>query len=176
MLYLLWGLLNVGLFIFFLVLSVNAARLIREKFGILGSAIFVFGVVSFIGRSFANNDNREPGAGKPRTWEFHTSDSLRNDFHAMAEVVLEENLISTYSLGISYGRTERTQENLPINAQSWTTGFISGTSWQPHYILANQTENNQVFQYEVKGSVKWRLLGLTIYSQSKHWKGTVELR
>ena len=62
MLYLLWGLLNIGLFIYFIVISIKATKLVREKVGLFASLIFLFGLLSFGGRS--NNDDKEPNSNQ----------------------------------------------------------------------------------------------------------------
>ena len=92
------------------------------------------------------------------------------------DIDLEKTLISKYSLGISYGKDMQLQNNIPVSANTWTTGFESGTSWKPTSIIINRTNDNQKFEYEVDGTIKWSLLGMRIYSQSKHWKGVAVLK
>ncbi len=171
MLYLLWAILNIGLFIFFIVICFNATRLIKEKFGILTSIVFVFGLLSFFGRSNADKDNKEPNSNQIKTWKFASSDSLDKGSNVFMDFDLEKTLISKYSLGISYGKDKKLQNNIPVSANIQTTGFESGTSWKPISIIINCTDDNQKFEYEVDGTIKWSLLGMTIYSQPKHWKG-----
>ena len=43
-------------------------------------------------------------------------------------------------------------------------------------LIVNRTHDNQKFEYEVDGTVKWKLLGLTVYSQAKNWKGIALLK
>jgi hypothetical protein len=179
MLYLLWALLNVGLFIFFLVICFNATKLIKEKFGILTSIVFVFGLLSFIGQSNTDKDNKEPNTNQIKTWKFNSADSLDkgpNIFMDYVDIDLEKTLISKYSLGISYNHNKQLQNNIPLSANTSISGFISGTSWKPISIIVNRTDDNLKFKYEVSGTIKWNLLGVTIYSQPKNWKGVAVLK
>ncbi|WP_026897643.1 hypothetical protein [Daejeonella oryzae] len=64
----------------------------------------------------------------------------------------------------------------PLKFNTRTTGFESGTIWRPISIILNRTDDNQKFEFEVDGTIKWNLLGMTIYSQSKNWKGFAILK
>ena len=170
MLYLLWGLLNVGLFLFFIVICFRATKLIRQNFGLLASIVFVFGLLSFIGHS-NSNDNMEPNANKIKTWKFTSDDSLSRNPTSSEFIDLEKTLISKYSLFIQYGKDKDGQTSIPISASSSTNGFISGTNWKPISISIIKTDDNNKFEYFVSGVVEWKLLGATIYSQLKEYKG-----
>lgn len=174
MLYLLWALLNIGLFIFFIIICFNATKLIKEKFGVLTSLVFVFGLLSFIGRSDTNNN--EPNSNQIRTWKFSEEDSLKNNESYLLDIDLEKTLISKNNLGIKYGKDKQGQINIPVSAYSSTTGFISGTNWKPISIIVNRTTDNNKFHYFIYGVVEWKLLGATVYSQAKEYKGTVLTR
>ena len=171
MTYLLWGLLNIGLFLFFIVICFKATKLIREKIGLFASIIFVFGLLSFVGHSNNDNDNKEPNSNQIKTWKFTSEDSLNRNATYLLDVNLEKTLVSKYDLGIKYGKDKQGEINIPINAYSSTTGFISGTNWKPILILVNRTNDNNKFEYFVDGVVEWKLLGATIYFQLKEYKG-----
>ena len=166
MLYLFWALLNIGLFIFFIAICFNATKLIKEKFGVLTCIVFVFGLLSFVVRSNNDKDNNEPDTNQIKTWGSNNH----------IEIELEKTFISKYSLGIEYGRDKQLQNNIPVRANSWTTGFESGTNWKPISIIVNRTDDNKKFEYEVDGTIRWSLLGMTIYSEPKHWKGLAILK
>ena len=176
MLYLLWALLNIGLFIFFIVICFNATKLIKEKLGALTSIVFVFGLLSFIGRSNTDTDNKEPNSNQIKTWKFNSLDSLDKGLNFFIDIDLEKTLISKYSLGICYGKDKQLQNNIPTSANTWTTGLESGTNWKPISIFVNRTDDNHKFEYEVDGTIRWSLLGMTIYSQRKNWKGIAVLK
>ena len=173
MLYLLWALLNAGLFLFFILICFRATKLIRQNFGLLASIVFVFGLLSFIGHSNNNNDNREPNSNQIKSWKFTSDDSLSRHPTNSVFIDLEKTLISKYYLVVQFGKDKSGQINIPISASSSTNGFISGTNWKPISIFINKTDDNHKFEYFVTGVVEWKLLGATIYSQFKEYKGFV---
>ena len=170
MLYLLWGLLNILLFLYFIIICFKATRLLREKVGLLASIIFVIGLLSFIGQSNKGSDNKEPNSNQIKTWKFTSEDSINRNATSSVDIVLEKTLVSKYHLGLKYGK-DRQQRNSPISAYSLTTGLTSGTTWKPVTIVVNRTNDNYKFEYLVDGVVEWKLLGLTIYSQQKEYEG-----
>lgn len=171
MLYLLWGLINIGLFLFFIVICFRATKLTREKLGLFASIVFVFGLLSFIGHSNNDNDLKEPNSNQIKTWKFDSEDSLNRNATFFIDIDLEKTLVSKYDLGIKYGKDKQGQLNIPISAYSSTTGLIGGTNWKPISIIVNRTDDNNKFEYFVDGVVEWKLLGATIYSQLKQYKG-----
>jgi hypothetical protein len=172
MTYLLWGLLNIGLFIFFILLCFKATKLIREKVGLFASIVFVFGLLSFVGHSNNDNDNEEPNSNRIKTWKFTSEDSLNKNATYLVDVDLEKTLVSKSYLGIKYGKDKQGEVNIPICAYSSTIGLTSGRNWKPISIIVNTTSNNNKFEYFVYGVVEWKLLGATIYSQLKEYKGS----
>ena len=175
MLYLLWALINIGIFIFFILTCIRATKLIREKFGLFAAIIFVFGLLSFVsGPSEDNNEKRSQI--NPSHTRFNADESIEGYSGRFATIRLERNLVSSYGLMISYGISKEDRLNIPVTASSHTIGLVSGTKWIPASIIVNQTDDDKKFQYQVVGTVEWRLLGYTIYSQSKNFKGTVVIK
>jgi hypothetical protein len=172
MIYLLWGLLNIALFLFFIIICFKATKLIRQTFGLFASIVFVFGLLSFMGNS-NNNDNKEPNSNEIKTWKFTSNDSLIRHPTSSEFIDFEKTLISKYYLFIKYGKDKDGQTNIPISASSSTNGFISGTNWKPISISVNKTHDNNKFKYFVSGVIEWKLLGATIYSQLKEYNGMV---
>ena len=170
MLYFLWGFLNLLLLVFVLFLFVKGVIFTNEKIGISASMIFVVIVLSFKPNN-TTNDNTELNSNQLKTWKFASTDSLDKASNSRTEINLEHNTISTYYLGVSYGKDKDLQRMIPTSASAGTNGFEFGTSWNPISIIVNQTNQKNKFQYEVDGIVKWKLLGFTIYSQQKKWSG-----
>ncbi|MNR13990.1 hypothetical protein D3C85_1304350 [compost metagenome] len=73
------------------------------------------------------------------------------------------------SLSVNYTAKEL------LNAQSSREGFISGTNWYPISIILNKSNGENQYVYSVYGTLEWRLLRITIYSQSKNFEGKIEL-
>jgi hypothetical protein len=173
--YVLWALLNIGLFIAFLFFCFKAAKLIRQEHGWVAVLVLVFGLLSYIAGTNTNDEDSNPATGGMKGWDFGRRDSMSivsTGFHTFP---LKKTLISTYLLGIEYGK-EEAGSGIPLSGKSWTTGFISGTQWKPVSIMVNATPDNKKYAYEVFGTIRWRLLGFTIYDQSKTWRGEFVLK
>lgn len=169
MTYILWGILNIGLFLLFISYCIKMTKFIREKLGIFASIIFVFGLLSFINPS--KNNSREPNSNQNKTWKFTNEDSLYKNNTYILNIDLEDNLVSKYYMGLIYGKEKHGEKRFPISAYSSKTGFIIGTNWKPNVIIINKTSNNNKFEYFVQGVVEWKLLWATIYCQQKKYKG-----
>ncbi len=160
----------------FIAICFKATKLIREKWGIAAALVFVFGLLSFVGQPSSNNVNFDPNSNETRTWTFASLDSLDKGSNAYTLIDLENTLISTYSLGIQHGKDKQLKKTIPTSANTRISGFISGISWEPSSILVNPTNDNQKFTFEVHGILNWKLLGFTLYSHSKNWKGIAVLK
>ncbi|MGZ5189425.1 MAG: hypothetical protein ACXWCZ_00315, partial [Flavisolibacter sp.] len=122
MLYLLWGLLNIAIFLVFIVTCFKATRLIKERLGLFASIIFVFGLLSFMSNSNDDKDNEDYNSKDFKTWKFTTEDSIDRNATFLISKELEKTLISKLQLGIKYGKDIQGELNIPIGANSWTTG------------------------------------------------------
>lgn len=171
MLYLLWSLINIGLFIFFIVFCFKATKLLREKIGFYAAAIFVIGLLSFVGNSNNENDNKDPNTNQTRSWKFTSEDSLKSNESHLLHINIKKTLIAKYNLLIRYGKAIHEDQNIPISASSTTDGFISGTNWKPLYIRINRTNDNKKFEYFVNGVIQWKLLGAVVFSHYKTYEG-----
>lgn len=171
MFYLLWTLFNVAISIFFLVLCFRAGRFIRKEVGIFATIIFTIGILSLLASSNMSRDNIDPVSNRAKTWSFNTMDSL--DMSVYQDVYIQKTWISKYRLSIAFGKDKQSNIKKPISAYTVVTGFQSGTSWMPLSIAIHPTNNNQEFEYQVVGIIKWKLFGLTLYSQSKTMNGIV---
>ena len=102
--------------------------------------------------------------------------SLKQHSISSMDFELEKNLISKKYLRIKYAKDKQGQLNIPISAYSSTTGFIFGTNWNPISMIVTRTDDNNKFQYHVDGIFCWKLLGATIYTQSKKFNGIVSTK
>ena len=174
MIYLFWAILNIGLFIFFIVLCFKATSLLRQKFGLFVSIFFVFALLSFMCNTNDNTHNKIEN-GKIRTWEFTSRDSLDKEiFHT--KLNLKKHLLSKSQLGILYGKTKQGNKYVPISAHSNTIGFISGTSWIPNSIMVIPTKDSLKFEYSVNATTLWNLLGVTVFSQTRDYEGIINIK
>lgn len=113
----------------------------------------------------------EPSGNRIKHWDFNSQDSIIQNTAISINIDLEKTLISTYNLSIQYGQNKTTKLNVPITASSSTAGFISGTKWRPISIIVNQRADNKTLEYQVYGTLEWKLLGATVYNQSKMYTG-----
>lgn len=174
MIYLIWGVLNFMLFIFFITICFKATQLIRKEIGSFAAFIFVIGIISFIGNSNSNAYNKESNSNQIKTWKFGPENSLNKIGTYSADVILEKTLIAEYHLGISYSKEKKGEDkNFPFSAFSLTSGISCGTLWIPKSIIVNQTKNKNKFNYFVNGVVEWKLLGLTLFTEMKNYKGII---
>lgn len=175
MLHIFWLLLNIGIGLYFLLICFKVTKLAREKIGLIATLVLVFGLVSFIGNANKNDESLEPNSNKIKTWKFNFMDSLKSNENYLVKTLLEKNSISNYQLSIQYGKTYPENENIPISAYSTSEGFGSCTKWIPKLIILNRTANNINFEYDVSGIVEWKLLGATLYTEIKNYKGVASV-
>ncbi len=176
MLYLIWGLFNLGLVIYFVVICCRATKLVKEKNGLLTAIFFVFGLLSFPGQQTKDSYNKGDNSNKINLQIFASADSLNLDATYFIGIDLENNFISKKSLEVKYGREKQGLANIPISAYSMTIGFISGTIWKPNSIKVNRTDDNNKFEYFVTGIVEWKVLGATIFTEVKTFNGIVSIK
>lgn len=173
MLYLLWSLLNIGAFLFFMFVCVRATRLLRDQLGLLTSVVFILGLLSFISRSDNPKDNQLTRSEPLETWVSPMKDSLDMSFFSK-RVSLEKTMGPGIELRIGYGQHVSTNQDMPADASTMMTGLVSGLAWQPIVIDMQPANAPGVFAYHVSGILYWKLLGSTLYSQEKIYKGVVD--
>ena len=91
MIYLLWGLLNIGLLIYFLIISFKVIKLIREKLGLFETVFFVIILLSLIGSANKDSYNRKTNSRGTETWTFTSKDSISQPMNSSTGIVLERN-------------------------------------------------------------------------------------
>lgn len=168
--YLIWGLLNIGLLVYFLSICFSAVKLVRREIGLFAAIVFVIGLLSFCNRQ--NSDEEMKNSNKTKMWTFTSEDSLSQKPTSFLRHELGKNLISRYDLEIIY-RKDSNDINVPISAYTSTNGFTIGTNWRGESIIVNKTNDNDKFHYYVTGIVEWHLFGITVYTQLKKFDGTV---
>lgn len=175
MLHLLWSILNIGIFIFFIVVSVKATKLVREKMGVLAAIVLVFGLLSFISRK-AEAPNLEPDGSTFRTWKFVTDIRPYIDDINKIDIVFDNNIMSKSVVSVRYGKDTQSGLYKALEAHTYIKGLVAGTSWRPVSVQVSPTAVPNEFIYEVNGVVEWKLLGTTIISQAKEWTGKFVIR
>lgn len=92
------------------------------------------------------------------------------------DIIIDKNLISTINLGVLYGKEGISGKNVGIEANSSLYGFTGGHVWKPLTILVDTTRTKEILQYNVTGTLQWKLLGTTIYSEYKTYAGFFRIK
>lgn len=174
MTHLIWGLLNFSLLIYFLIICFKLVKVARNHIGGFATIVFVFGLLSFVGGP--KSDSNAVKVNQTKTFEFALKDSIELNSGKFSHVILENNWVTKYDLFLNSGKESTSQKNTPISAYSGTTGLVMGTNWKPQNIEVLKTSDNNKFKYVVHGIVEWKLLGATLYTQSKVYQGIVPLK
>jgi hypothetical protein len=172
MLYLIWGLLNIGIFVYFLSVCFRAIKLVRQEIGLFAAIVFVIGFLSFC--SQPKDQEKSANSMSSKIGTFTSEDSLNCNPSFSYRLRLESNLISEYDLIIDYQK-DSTEENVPISAYTKTKGFTAGTEWKEESVIVNKNNDNNKFSYSVLGVVDWNFLGQTVYTQPKTFTGTISI-
>lgn len=177
MVYILWGLLNLVLLVFFIGICFRAAKLLRENIGLLASIVFVFGLLSFAGNSGNKNEAYPHTNNQVKKWTFTPDERIMPDTWKYVTTPIDKtSWLSTINLGIAYGREKISAKLIPLEATSTTTGFVSGHQWKPDAIIVDTTATVGKLRYDVSGLLEWNLLGTRIYTQSKMYSGFINVK
>ncbi|WP_269227507.1 hypothetical protein [Flavobacterium eburneipallidum] len=171
MLELIWGILNIAILIYFIIICFKATKIIRENLGGLAALVFVLGLLSFMGKTNKENTGFKNFNLEEETEKIENPNSNRNVYHT--DKSLEDNLMTAIEMSILF--TENTIEKKAINASVQRDGFISGTDWETTNVSLSKLNNNK-YSYNVLGKLEWRILTITVYTEMKEFKGEIELK
>lgn len=166
MLYLSWTILNIGLFLLFILVCFQATKIVREKLGLLISIVFALGLLSFVNSSSSGNN-------QVRKWKFTPEDQIKPNTSNYSNITIDKTLISRIDVGVLYGKEKTSNRNVGIEANSSLFGFLGGHIWKPQIISVEATLPEGKLKYYVTGLLEWKLLGVTVYSQSKIYCGII---
>ncbi|GAB4020879.1 hypothetical protein [Spirosoma koreense] len=176
MLYVLWALLNLGLFLFFVSLCFRATKFIRENIGRLASLVFVVGLLAFVGNSGRNRTTGYNSTNSVKKWEFNSRHNAVDTTLKFAPATIDKTLLSEIDLVVLYGREKASVRWVPIEATSTKAGFASGHVWTPTRIIVDSKPQTGKFMYAVDGLLDWTLLGVPIYTESKTYTGFINVK
>ena len=169
---LIWGIFNVFIFIYFIIICFKSVKFIKEKIGVLASLIFVIGLLSFISKP-----NEKNLADK--NIDFLNQTNPKKAFNGNSffqEISLEDNLASKIRLSILVGEKETENELTILNANCSRSGFISGTNWNVENIDVDKQSDKNYCAYNVRGIMEWKILGITLFSEHKTFTGNAILK
>jgi hypothetical protein len=176
--YLLWILLNFGLFISFFVICFKAAKLIREKLGLVATLVFVTGLLSFLSvkNNISGNIEAPKHNGQQPHFVFKATHEIEPHSSAYGNKEIDSYVGTTINMEIVFGKELLTAKMVAVSAYFDMSGLLGGHVWSPHTASIKPTSNPSIFNYKVRGSLKWLLLGLPVFSQSKMYQGTLDVK
>jgi hypothetical protein len=161
MIYFIWTLINFGLFISFIVVSLRAAKLVREKLGVLATALFALGLLSFVVAS-DDNDNLAK-SGLQKIWTFTPVNNVNETSQRTIYATIDKHMGSTIDLSVVVARQKST--NTILEASSMISGLVGGYKWKPTTIVVDKSPEQDVVTYLVVGVLEWKLwVGQSILS------------
>lgn len=171
MLELIWGILNIVILIYFIIICFQAVKVIRENLGGMAALILVLGLLSFKVKSKDEND-------KIKTFDLQNvsqktaPDKIEGNTY-LKEKKLEENLLTDFHMLIKFG--EDNNEIKLLTAYVNRTGIEMGTEWKPSTVFLNKVHTN-LYEYHISGSIDWKISGIKFYTQAKEFNGKIELK
>jgi len=164
MIYFLWSLLNFAVFIMVICLCFRMFKPVQERYGTVLAVIMALALLSFT----CSHDNSM--ANTKDKWQFHadTGKWYRRD---AVSYPIHTNPMFTIHIDLSYAFPAKGSNPLPIEATAYVTGIESGIEWKPRQIVLNT--DGHAINYEVSGSMEWRLPGVAIYTKAETYKGVI---
>ena len=167
MIHLIWSLINGIIVIYFLYLIVGliakGKKIFKPQFKVVSIFIMVIGIVQIISAS-----NSEKNSNRISINE----DYNRKSNSAIKQVKLEDNLTFDINMLVKY--SIEVKQYIPIESNSFLTGLVSGYNWEFNSIDTNNLNPNEKAEFVANGILKWNLFGITVYSESKTFSGTIE--
>ena len=164
MLELIWFLINVTILIYFLYICFEVLKLIKNKIGIIKTIILTIGLISITTQNSNNEKNFIDLLDKSNT---HTE-------KFKVEELIENNTISKIKLSIFY--ENKNNKIIFTSAKTEKFGLTGGTELEIHSIAFNKSETNNQYHYRLSASKIWKILGISIYSESIDYDGEFKIK
>jgi len=167
MIHLLWSIINLIIVFYFLYLLVGFIRkgkqIFNPKFKVVSIFVLVIGIVQVVS---AVNTERKTNRITI------SNDYNEKNFSKVEKVTLENNLTFDINMHVKYS-IEQT-ELIPIESNSFLTGFVSGYEWEFTSIETNNYKPSEKVEFTANGVLKWNLFGITVYNESKTFSGIIK--
>ena len=167
MIHLLWSIINLIIVFYFLYLIVGfirkGKRIFNPKFKVVSIFVMIIGIVQII--SAANSEEK-----KNRITITNNYNKKNNS--KVEKVKLEDNLTFNINMLVKYSIEQN--ELIPIESNSFLTGFVSGYDWEFTSIETNNYKLNGKAEFTANGILKWNLFGIDIYSEPKTFSGIIK--
>ncbi|WP_053972331.1 hypothetical protein [Mangrovimonas sp. ST2L15] len=167
MIHLIWSIINGIIVIYFLYLIVGfiakGRKIFKPQFKVVSIFIMVIGIVQIISASNSEKNSNRISIAK---------DYNRKGNAAIKQVKLEENWTFDINMLLKYSIEQN--QYIPIESNSFLTGLVSGYVWEFNSIDTSNLNSNGKAEFIADGILKWNLFGITVYSESKTFNGTIE--
>ena len=138
-------------------------KIFKPQFKVVSIFIMVIGIVQIISASDSEKNSNRISI---------TEDYNRKNNSAIKQVKLEDNWTFDINMLIKYSIEEN--QYIPIESNSFLTGLVSGYVWEFKSIDTKKLNSNGKAEFFANGILKWNLFGITVYSESKTFNGTIE--
>lgn len=168
MLHLLWFLLNLLLGLGLLLLFFDWLGFVKSRFGWI-VAILV-GIISIGAITNGQKKIREQKTEiiSPCLTEFGVD---YEDYVGFERIALERNLIQTvyFDYFLCNSKKQMSLSTLtPLGVS--LSGLVLGFDWETDHMLKIYGKEHERLEYRINGLLKWKLLGLQIFAQSKEYE------
>lgn len=142
-------------------------KIFKPQSKVVSIIIMVIGIVQVISASASASD-LEKNSNRISINE----DYNRKNNSKIKQVVLEKNWAFDINMYVKYSIEQ--DQYIPIESKSYLTGLVSGYNWEFKSIDTKKLNLNGKAEFIANGILKWNLFGITVYSESKTFKGTIE--
>ena len=167
MIHLIWSIINgiIVLYFFYLIIVFisKGKKIFKPQFKIVSIFVMVIGIVQIISASDSEKNSNRISI---------TENYDRKSNSEIKQVKLEDNWTFNISMLVKYSIEQN--EYIPIESNSFMTGLVSGYVWEFNSIDTNNLNPNGKAKFVANGILKWNLFGITVYSESKTFNGTIE--
>ena len=167
MIHLIWSIINGVIVLYFIYLIIGfifkGKRIFNPKFKVVSIFIMVIGIFQIISASDSEKNSNRISI---------TKDYNKKNNSKLKQVVLENNWTFDINMLVKYSIEQN--EYIPIESNSFLTGLVSGYNWEFKSINTTNLNQNGKAEFIANGILNWNLFGITVYSESKTFNGTIE--
>lgn len=166
MLFILWALFNALVFCLVFWLAYQAIGMVRDKFGWAASIVLMVGLLSFM--------NAPKEKEEKNVLSLQASSQPEKNFNQISYgTVLEKFPLFALHLNVICDVLPDGTRIVPEKAWADQNGFVMAHRWRLNSAVVNYNAENKTMEYNIDGTIKWNLLGITFYAQSKNFVGTI---
>lgn len=176
--YLIWSILNSVLFLYFLYLlvgyvSIGRKVLPKNKLRSLAAILLIFGTVGM----FRNETQGEDKTNNAFTINELPANISKKDLPhynvASKHIVLEDNVPFKITTRMRIAFVDG--KYIALKSHSGLSGFLSGFHWKQTSSPLVHFDKHGKATYRLDGVLRWNLMGMNVYTESKTFEGTFEL-